>query len=84
MKVFSGRSWAASLMGVAGLSITLLNIHILGSDEMQSASYIQNYGLKNMIQHCLNMHLNQGWGSVGSPLLLGHLGMAPGPWVKGM
>lgn len=63
----------------------LFNIQILGSDEMQSASYIQNYGLKNMIQHCLNMHLSQGCcclGSVGFPLPLGHLGMATAPWVQ--
>lgn len=66
----------------------LFNTQILGSDERQSASSFQNYELQNMIQHCLNMHLNQGWcclGSVGFSLLpglKGHLGLATVPWVK--
>lgn len=55
----------------------LFIIKMLGSDEMQSAPCIQSYGLKNTIQHCLNMHLNQGLVPAAGPL-----GMATFPWVK--
>lgn len=72
----SGRSCVAPVVGTRAES-HLFIIKMLGSDEMQSAPCIQSCGLKNTIQHCLNMHLNQGLVPAAGPL-----GMATFPWVK--